>query len=93
MQYPFGGVRNQEPYAEKFKRDSAFQIRSSWAQFLSIWIFVLFVFSITYVFSIHLNFPIPPAGTILNNTRRKLGKWPAKYILSAFGTPQRNSAR
>jgi hypothetical protein len=44
-------------------KKSAFQIRSSWAQFLILERFVRLDFSITYVFSTSPSFPIPPAGT------------------------------
>jgi hypothetical protein len=44
---------------------SAFQIRSSWAQFLSFSIFRRVNFSITCVFSMAQNIPTPPASTIL----------------------------
>jgi len=40
-----------------------FQIRSNWAPFLRFWIFEPVDFSITYVFSIPLNIPTPPAST------------------------------
>src|SRR6266403_1693687 len=42
----------------------AFQIRSSWAQFRGIVRFRRVEKSITYVFSIRLNIPTPPASTI-----------------------------
>jgi len=40
-----------------------FQIRSSWALFLSFLIFVRLDCSISSAFSVGLNLPIPPAGT------------------------------
>ena len=42
-----------------------FQLRSSWPRFLSPERFVRLDFAITYVFSIPLNIPTPPAPTIL----------------------------
>src|SRR5260221_178409 len=42
---------------------AAFQIRSSWTQFLRFSIFERLDFSITYVFSIPLNIPTPPPPT------------------------------
>jgi len=45
-------------------KNPVFQIRSSWAQFLLRQRFLLLDFSITYVFSMRMNIPIPPAGTI-----------------------------
>jgi hypothetical protein len=45
-------------------KNPAFQIRSSWAQFLLQQRFLLLDFSITCVFSTAVNIPIPPAGTI-----------------------------
>jgi hypothetical protein len=46
---------------------SAFQIRSSWAQFLRFSIFVRVNFSVTCVLSIPLNIPTPPASTIISS--------------------------
>src|SRR5215472_9430700 len=43
---------------------SAFQIRSSCAQFLRLWRFERLAISITCLFSIPLNIPTPPASTI-----------------------------
>jgi hypothetical protein len=71
----------------------AFQIRSSWAQFLRFSIFELLDFSITYVFSTSLNIPTPPASTICKShivpmlscsLRRLFGKADAaEYSLKA----------
>ncbi len=44
---------------------TAFQIRSSWAQFCRFLRFVRLEKSITYVFSIPLNIPTPPASKVL----------------------------
>src|SRR5258708_12519201 len=58
-------------------KKSAFQIRSSWAQFLRFSIFERVDFSITYVFSIPLNIPTPPASTFWPfkiNTLRSITK-------------------
>ena len=45
---------------------SVFQIRSSWAQFCRFQRFERLEKSVSYVFSIRLNIPTPPASTILN---------------------------
>jgi hypothetical protein len=49
---------------ENHKR-AAFQIRSSWTQFLMPERFLRVENSTTYVFSIDLHSPIPPAGTMI----------------------------
>src|SRR6185369_13820402 len=51
---------------ENHKR-AAFQIRSSWTQFLMPERFLRVENSTTYVFSIDLHSPIPPAGTSIFN--------------------------
>ena len=48
-------------------KNPAFQIRSSWAQFLVQQRFLLLDFSITCVFSTAVNIPIPSADTIQSN--------------------------
>jgi hypothetical protein len=59
----------------------AFQIRSSWAQFLLFSIFERLDFSTTYVFSTTVNIPTPPAST-------KIARF-AIRTQSLFGTAHR----
>ena len=49
------------------RRNPAFQIRSSWVQFVRFLSFERLAKSITYVFSIRVNIPTPPASTILSS--------------------------